>query len=179
MAILPIVKFGDPALRLQVTPVTKFDKELGKLVDSMVDTMYDAPGVGLAANQIGVIKSLFVMDTDDELEIFTNPKIISLSEETDVVEEGCLSLPEVVKVPVVRSKALTVEVQLLNGKKEIIEAEGLRARAIQHELDHLNGVMIIDRIPKEHRKDVMRQLKDSILSEDPGRVHIHSGRGIL
>ncbi len=152
MAILDIVTFPEPSLRLKSKPVTKFDTELQTLIDNMFETMRDAPGVGLAAPQIGESLRLVVVEySEDEDEnvrpkkyVLVNPDIIKSSEEMVTDIEGCLSLPGLAG-RVERHEAVTIKAKNRFGKPLKIEAEGWLARIFQHEIDHLDGVLYIDR----------------------------------
>jgi peptide deformylase len=159
--IRPILQLPDPVLRRVSTPVAKIDDQIKKLIDDMFETMYDAPGIGLAAVQIGVAKRVVTIDaTRGEEEknpmVFINPEIISASEEKDVKEEGCLSIAEYYE-EVERPIAVTVRYMDEKGKTKELEAEGLLARALQHEIDHLNGVLFIDHISKLKRDRVTKK----------------------
>lgn len=149
MSIRPIRIIGDPVLEGVCTPVTRFDDDLKALVQDLKDTMYAAPGVGLAANQIGVAMHVAVVDiTVGEQEgnfiILVNPRITA-QEGTQEEEEGCLSIPDVTE-KVVRPMKVTVEAQDENGHMRTLTGEGLQARAFCHEIDHLNGGFFIDRL---------------------------------
>jgi peptide deformylase len=159
--IRPILQLPDPVLRRVSTPVVKIDDEIKKLIKDMFETMYDAPGIGLAAVQIGVAKRVVTIDAtrgEDEKNpmVFINPEIISSSEDMDVKEEGCLSIAEFYE-EVERPTAVTVRYIDEKGKTKEIEAEGLLARALQHEIDHLNGVLFIDHISKLKRDRVTKK----------------------
>lgn len=149
MAILNIRKIGDPVLRSKAKEVEEVTDKTRDLLDNMAETMYDAPGIGLAAPQVGILQRVIVVDVEDDnglLELI-NPEIISVSEEKAIMEEGCLSIPEE-KGHVVRAKKVTVRGLNRNGKEVIIEAEDLLARALQHEIDHLDGVLFVDKMVK-------------------------------
>ena len=159
--IRPILQLPDPVLRRRSKPVGKIDDEIKKLIKDMFETMYDAPGVGLAAIQIGVAKRVVTIDAtrgDDEKDpmVFINPEIISSSDDADVKEEGCLSIAEFYE-EVERPSAVTVRYMDEKGKTHEIEADGLLARALQHEIDHLNGVLFIDHISKLKRDRVTKK----------------------
>ena len=159
--IRPILQLPDPVLRRVSTPVVKIDDEIKKLIKDMFETMYDAPGIGLAAVQIGVAKRVVTIDAtrgEDEKNpmVFINPEIVSSSEDMDVKEEGCLSIAEFYE-EVERPTAVTVRYMDEKGKTKEIEAEGLLARALQHEIDHLNGVLFIDHISKLKRDRVTKK----------------------
>lgn len=159
--IRPILQLPDPVLRKVSAPVEKIDAETKKLIADMFETMYDAPGVGLAAIQIGVPKRVVTIDAtrgDDEKDpmVFINPEIVKASEETDMKEEGCLSIVDFYE-EVERAAAVTVRYMDEKGAKKEIEAEGLLARALQHEIDHLNGVLFIDHLSKLKRDRVTKK----------------------
>lgn len=149
MSVLAIKKYPDEVLKKKALPVEKIDKALQRLIDDMIETMYDAPGIGLAAPQVGASIRLIVLDVnieDEESEpvVLINPEIT----ETDGLvesEEGCLSVPEC-QTKVKRAEKVTVKGLDRDAKEITIEADGLFARALQHEIDHLNGVLILDRI---------------------------------
>ncbi|HRF08613.1 MAG TPA: peptide deformylase [Xanthobacteraceae bacterium] len=159
--IRPIVQLPDPVLRKISSPVQKIDDEIRKLIEDMFETMYDAPGVGLAAVQLGVTKRVVTIDAtrgDEEKApmVFINPEIVSASEETDSKEEGCLSIAEFYE-EVERPSQVKVRYMDEKGKMREIEADGLLARALQHEIDHLNGVLFIDHISKLKRDRVTKK----------------------
>jgi peptide deformylase len=159
--IRPILQLPEPVLRRVSTPVAKIDDEIKRLIKDMFETMYDAPGIGLAAVQIGVPKRVVTIDaTRGEEEknpmVFINPEIVSSSDEKDVKEEGCLSIAEYYE-EVERPSAVTVRYIDEKGKTQEIEAEGLLARALQHEIDHLNGVLFIDHLSKLKRDRVTKK----------------------
>jgi peptide deformylase len=163
MAILPIVKLPDPVLRQKSAPVERVDDELRKLADAMLETMYDAPGVGLAAVQVGIPRRLIVLDTskDDDNPtplVLINPEILMLGSELKLHEEGCLSIPDV-QVEIERPSSLTVRYLDREGKQQEMAADGLLATAIQHELDHLDGKLIIDFLSRLKRDMVIRKFK--------------------
>ena len=159
MAIQPIRLFGDPVLRSRATEVVDFDKELRKLVEDLTDTMRDAPGAGLAAPQIGVGLRVFTWYVDGEVGHLVNPDL-DLSVETQDGPEGCLSLPDVV-YDCRRSLRVVAKGFDQHGEPVSIEGSELLARAIQHETDHLDGVLFIDRLDDEQRKAAMRQIRDA------------------
>ncbi|MCK6622976.1 MAG: peptide deformylase [Calditrichaceae bacterium] len=155
MAVLPIIKFGHPTLRKQADEISEFSEKLRELAENMVDTMRVNEGIGLAATQVNELKRLFVIDLeafDENLapQAYVNPKIIS-AEGNESLEEGCLSIPEV-RSEVDRSLKIEVEYQTLEGETVRETLEDLHARVFQHELDHLNGVLFIDRLPLLQRK---------------------------
>jgi peptide deformylase len=156
--MLEIYTLGEDVLRQKAEKVTQFDQELKELVDSMFKSMEASDGIGLAAPQVGVSKRLFVVDTriPGQRYIFINPQIIGSSEEQGIYEEGCLSIPGMF-APILRPDEITVQAQNLEGKNFILPATGLLARVIQHENDHLNGVLFIDRMGEEDRKDLVAE----------------------
>lgn len=143
MAIFDIRKAGDPVLKQKAEPVGKITKKLKELIDSMAQTMYAADGVGLAAPQVGVSRRIIVIDVGEGLIELVNPAIIA-SEGRECASEGCLSIPGVYG-DVERASRVTVEALDRNGKQVQLQAEGLLARALQHEIDHLEGVLFIER----------------------------------
>ena len=161
MAILTIRTLGDPILRSKSPPVTMFDEDLAQLAADMHETMRAAPGVGLAASQVGRLLRMFVYDSGDEGESgsLVNPEITWFSTETVEAEEGCLSLPGTY-YPVTRAVAVRVRAQDVTGAPVEKEAEGFLARIFQHEIDHLDGILFIDRLAPELRKEAMKALRD-------------------
>jgi peptide deformylase len=161
--------FGDPVLKSRATPVKEFDESLEHLAEDMLRVMREAEGVGLAANQIGRLKRIFVAAYREEEEgelqelAIVNPVIEERSETTEKDIEGCLSIPET-RVEVERSTAVTVSGQDPSGEPVRIEAEGLLARIFQHEIDHLDGVLILDRTDRESRKNAMREMRERMLA---------------
>lgn len=145
MAVLPIRRFGDPVLRQKAKRIAKVDKSIRRLVDDMIDTMHDAPGVGLAAPQIGVSLRLLVIEAvEGEVQVLVNPEIVKTRGER-IVDEGCLSLPGYIG-EVKRHVDVTVKAQNLDGKEIRLRANELLAQALEHEIDHLNGVLFVDRL---------------------------------
>lgn len=158
---MEILTHPNPALKQHAEDVADFgDRELKSLVTTMARAMYDAPGVGLAATQIGVLKRVLVYDVDEGLVALCNPRIVARSEETEPSEEGCLSLPGI-EVAIERHSSLTCEGVDIEGKPVKIEAAGLLARVIQHEIDHLDGVLIIDRASPEERRAAIRRYNEA------------------
>ncbi len=156
-----IIIIPDPVLREVCEPVAKVDDSVRALADDMLETMYEAPGIGLAASQIGILQRLFVLDVAKEDEpknpiVFINPKIVWSSEETSVYQEGCLSIPEYYE-DVERPARVKVQFQNREGSDQEMEADGLLATCIQHELDHLNGKLFIDYLSKLKRDRVMKK----------------------
>ncbi len=152
LALAQIRQWGDPALRLRAHEVESFDEDLKRLVERMGELMHDARGVGLAATQVGVLQRLFVFQfADDDVRAVVNPVITEISGDPESDEEGCLSL-QGVRVPVERRLKLRLEGKDENGEDVRLELEGVQARIVQHELDHLDGVLILDRTDPESRK---------------------------
>ena len=162
MAILPIRTFGDPVLRQKARAVERVTELHRGLVRNMLATMREAPGVGLAGPQVGVLERIFVWEVDERWGAVIDPEIESRSDETVVDEEGCLSLPGLV-APVERSVGVRVTGLDENGSPVALEAEGLLARVCQHEIDHLDGVLFIDRLPDHLRADALRTLRGQML----------------
>jgi peptide deformylase len=163
MAVRDILIIPDKTLRLVSEPVTRFDKELRTLVDDMLETMYAAPGIGLAAIQIGVARSVITMDLakkDDpkEPQVFINAEVTWSSDERSKYEEGCLSIPEYYE-EVERPARVKVKYADIEGKPHELEADGLLATCLQHEIDHTQGVLFIDYISKLKRDMVMKKFK--------------------
>jgi peptide deformylase len=161
MAVREIIKLPDKRLRLPSEPVKRVDAGVRKLVDEMFETMYDAPGIGLAAIQVGVAKRIVVMDLskkedDHKPQVFINPEITWQSEEKAKYEEGCLSIPEYYE-EVERPAEVKVKYLDLDGKSHEIEAKGLLATCLQHEIDHTNGILFIDHISKLKRDRITKK----------------------
>ena len=159
MAIQPIRLFGDPVLRSRATEVTTFDKELRKLVEDLTDTMLDAPGAGLAAPQIGVGLRVFTWNVDGQVGHLVNPTL-ELSEELQEGLEGCLSLPELT-YECRRAMSVVAQGFDMYGEPVTIHGSELLARALQHETDHLDGILFIDKLDTEARKAAMKQIRES------------------
>ena len=159
MTVQSIRLFGDPVLVTPASPVTDFDKELRNLVSDLTQTMQAAPGAGLAAPQIGVPLRVFVWDIDDELGHLVNP-ILDLSEEMQEGEEGCLSFPNL-SFDTPRAFRAVAKGFNMYGDPVVVEGTELLARCLQHETDHLNGVLFIDRMNSEQRKIAMKEIRES------------------
>jgi peptide deformylase len=161
-ALRVVRKFGDPVLRATAVPVVHFDEALELEAQRMGELMHDALGVGLAATQLGVLHRVLVYRayTDDPLMVLVNPELSWRSEELESAEEGCLSLPGV-HVEVERAASVRVRAQDVKGEQIEVEAEGLEARVIQHEMDHLDGILVLDRIARTARKEAMRAMRES------------------
>jgi peptide deformylase len=163
-ALAQIRQYPDAALKMPARPVDAFDDELVKLAGRMKQLMHDASGIGLAATQVGVLQRLFVFQHDDEGETaaIVNPEIVERSTETDVADEGCLSI-QGVTVPVERSVAVTVVGKDEHGADVRYELEDYVARCVQHEVDHLDGVLMIDRTTPEARREALAVLRPRIV----------------
>ena len=159
MAVKPIRLFGDPVLTTPAAEVTTFDKELRKLVKDLTDTMMDAPGAGLAAPQLGVSLRVFTYDVDDVIGHLINP-VLDLSEEMQEGDEGCLSVPN---LAFNTRRSMRVVAKGMNefGEPMLIEGSELLARCVQHETDHLDGIMFVDRLDAETRKEAMRAIREA------------------
>lgn len=160
-ALAQVVKFGDPVLKSKASPVTAFGPELRSEVERMTAIMRDGMGVGLAATQLGVLRRILVFQagSDSEPTGLVNPEIEWLSDEVVLAEEGCLSLPRVA-MDVERTLHARVVGHDVEGEPVTIEASGLEARVLQHEMDHLDGVLILDRAPRAQRKAALRALRE-------------------
>jgi peptide deformylase len=193
VAKLKIYTFPDLVLTKTAQPIARVEKQLHKLADDMLETMYDAPGIGLAANQVGILERVLVLDTEydyEEIEgedapvltnrkpeIIINPKIIH-REGSILFSEGCLSVPEF-SAEVKRAEKVKVEYQDINGLTQILSAEGLQAVAIQHEIDHLDGKLFIDRLAplkKELAKKRLRKERQEREEDDSLEALLHSRR---
>lgn len=162
MAVLRIRTFGDPVLRQRAREVEEVTDVHRKLVGDMIETMRDAPGVGLAGPQVGILERIFVWEVDDRHGAVFNPVIVERSDERMTDDEGCLSVPGLT-YPVERHSRVTVEGLDENGEPVRIEADDLLARVVQHETDHLDGVLFMDRLPDDLRKKAMRSLREKLL----------------
>jgi peptide deformylase len=161
-ALAQIRQYGDPALRLTAVDVTDYDDDLRRLVERMTGLMHDAQGVGLAATQVGILRRLFVFEPDEEgPRAVVNPTLTVVGDETEDDIEGCLSL-QGVRIPIERPVHVIVEGMDPHGHDVRYELEGYAARVAQHEFDHLNGVLIIDRADEEHRKEALGTLRPRI-----------------
>ena len=158
LALARIRQYGDSILRMKAREVETFDADLERLVERMTALMHEANGVGLAATQVGVLRRLFVFVDDDEDRVLINPTITESSTETETDDEGCLSLRDVL-VPVERPTKVTIEGLDLEGEPVRLELEPPSSRVVQHELDHLDGVLIIDRTDNESRRAALAKLR--------------------
>jgi peptide deformylase len=163
LALAQIRQYPDPVLRMEARPVEEFDEELLRLVERMRALMVDAVGVGLAATQVGVLRRLFVFSPgEDEVAAVVNPRIVRRSDETETDDEGCLSL-QGVTAPVERAVSVRLEGQDETGRDVSYELEGYPARTVQHELDHLDGVLIVDRTTPEARREALATLRPRVV----------------
>jgi peptide deformylase len=162
VALAQIRQYPDPVLRLRAQEVQDFDRDLEQLVERMMRLMQGARGVGLAANQVGVLRRVFVVQAaeDEEPRALVNPSIVERSDEIDEDDEGCLSMQGVL-VPVERPTRVRLEARDAEGNPVTLELEGLSARVAQHELDHLDGVLILDRTTPEGRRDALAVLRQT------------------
>ena len=158
MTLLTILEFPDPRLRTKAVPVTRFDAALARLAKDMLETMYAAPGIGLAASQVDQHIQMLVLDVSEEKNapmVIINPRIVA-SEGRETCQEGCLSVPGIF-ADVERAERIRIEAQDLDGKTFELEADGLLATCLQHEIDHLNGVLFIDHLSKLKRDRVIKK----------------------
>jgi peptide deformylase len=161
---LDIKTFGDPVLKTRAAPVENFDEALERLTEEMFDTMREKDGVGLAANQVGRLKRVLVASVEDEDFVIVNPVLTDRSDATERGQEGCLSIPGI-QVEVERPTAVTVTGQDASGEPLRIEATDMLARVMQHEVDHLDGVLILDRTDRASRKAAMREWREHLLAQ--------------
>jgi len=158
-ALAQIRQYPDPVLRMEAKPVEEFDGDLGRLVERMKALMVDASGVGLAGTQVGILRRVFVFQyEEDDLRALVNPRIVERADELEISDEGCLSMQGVL-VPVERPIAVTIEAQDEAGTDVRLELEELPARVAQHELDHLDGVLILDRTTPEGKREALARLR--------------------
>lgn len=159
VSVVPIRLFGDPVLRTPASEVVTFDKELRGLVKDLTDTMRDAPGVGLAAPQLGVSLRVFTYWVDDELGHLVNP-VLDLSDEQQDGEEGCLSVPDLM-FECKRARSVVAKGMNMHGEPITLEGSDLLARCVQHETDHLDGIVFIDRLDAQTRREAMKAIRES------------------
>ncbi len=171
-ALRQVRKLGDPVLRASALPVERFDADLKAEIERMGELMRDALGIGLAATQVGILHRVFVyrVNPEDAVTAVVNPVIEDPSEELEIAEEGCLSLPGV-HLDVERPAHVRLRGQDARGEELVVDAEGLEARVIQHELDHLDGILILDRVSRAERKEAMRALREAAQADahEPSR----------
>jgi peptide deformylase len=161
---LDIRTFGDPVLKTRAAAVETFDDSLARLTEDMLATMRENDGVGLAANQVGRLRRVLVASVEDEDYVIVNPILSDRSETTEKGQEGCLSIPGI-NVEVDRPTAVTVTGQDASGEPLRIEAQDMLARVLQHEVDHLDGVLILDRTDRQSRKAAMREWREQLLAQ--------------
>jgi peptide deformylase len=161
---LDLRTFGDPVLKTRAAPVETFDESLSRLAEEMLATMREREGVGLAANQVGRLKRILVAAVEDHEYVIVNPTIEETARSTEKDLEGCLSIPGI-QVEVERPTAVTVSGQDASGAPLHLEASELLARVLQHEVDHLDGVLILDRTDRQSRKDAMREMRERLLAQ--------------
>jgi peptide deformylase len=179
VSVQPIRLFGDPVLRTPATPVVDFDKELRRLVQDLTDTMLEAPGAGLAAPQIGVGLRVFTWNVEGEVGHLVNPSL-DLSEDTQDGEEGCLSIPGLT-FDCRRALSVVAKGFDMYGEPVVVEGSELLARAIQHETDHLDGILFVDRLDRETRKAAMRAIREAEWFGEPAptvKLSPHPTRGL-
>jgi len=162
VALAQVRQYGDPVLRMRADDVETFDEELARIAGRMVELMHDADGVGLAATQIGIVRRFFVCTLDGEDRVLVNPVVTPVGDDTEVDEEGCLSLGPV-RVRIERAVRVDVEARDATGEPVSLSLEGMDARVVQHELDHLDGVLLLDRADAESRRDALSQLRPRLV----------------
>lgn len=166
MSTFSVRLFGDPVLRQRSSEVEELDGDLARLASTMIDTMYEAVGLGLAAPQVGVLKRMYVYDVGEGPQVLINPQIVGSSGEW-TYEEGCLSLPGM-QFEIVRPKLVTVQGVDLDGDEVVFEGDELMGRLIQHEIDHLDGTMLIERLDPDRRKEALREWRQAQLAAEQG-----------
>ncbi len=166
LALAQLRQYGDPVLRMRAREVEEFDADLRRLAERMMHLMDEAVGLGLAANQVGVLQRIFIVRTGEDEEPFAvvNPVIVPRDDEVETEDEGCLSLPNVL-VPVERSVRVQLQARDLDGRELELDLEGLGARVVQHELDHLDGILMLDRTTKDARREALAVLRPRVVLE--------------
>ncbi len=162
VALAQIRQYGDPVLRMRAAEVEEADDELRRITERMVGLMHEAEGVGLAATQVGILRRFFVCTVEGEDRVLVNPVVTPVGKDTEVDQEGCLSLGPI-RVPVERAAKVKVDATDENGEPVSLELEGTDARVVQHELDHLDGTLIIDRTEPDARREALRQLRPRLV----------------
>ncbi|HET9287673.1 MAG TPA: peptide deformylase [Gaiella sp.] len=162
IALSQIRQYGDPVLRMRADVVESFDAELRKVSERMIGLMHDADGIGLAATQVGILRRMFVCTLDGEDHVLVNPVVTSVGDETEVDVEGCLSLGSV-RVPVERATRVSLAAQDIDGEPVALELEGLPARIVQHEADHLDGRLMLERSDAESRREALGRLRPRLV----------------
>ncbi len=161
VALAQIRQYGDPVLRMRAAEVEEADDELRRITERMIGLMHEAEGVGLAATQVGILRRFFVCTLEGEDRVLVNPVVTPVGKDTEVDQEGCLSLGPI-RVPVERAAKVKVDASDENGEPVSLELEGTDARVVQHELDHLDGVLMLERTDDESRKDALATLRRSL-----------------
>jgi len=161
-ALAQIRQYGDPVLRMRAGEVETFDDELARITARMIELMHDADGVGLAATQIGILRRFFVCTLDGEDRVLVNPVVTPEGDDTEVEDEGCLSLGTV-RVPIERALRVRVEARDAAGEPVSLTLEEMDARVVQHELDHLDGVLLLDRTDAESRREAIAQIRPRLV----------------
>ena len=162
IALSQIRQYGDPVLRMRADDVETFDDELARLGERMIALMHDADGIGLAATQVGIVRRLFACTLDGEDHVLVNPVVTPVGKETESDVEGCLSLGSV-RVPVERATRVHVEARVVTGEPVSLDLEGTAARVVQHELDHLDGTLMLDRTDPESRREALSRLRPRLV----------------
>ena len=162
VALAQVRQYGDPVLRMRAADVESFDEELARITGRMTELMHDADGVGLAATQIGILRRFFVCTLDGEDRVLVNPVVTPVGDETEADDEGCLSLGSI-RVPIERAVRVQVDARDAAGEPVSLSLEGIDARVVQHELDHLDGVLLLDRTEAESRRDALSQLRPRLV----------------
>ena len=162
VALAQIRQYGDPVLRMRAGEVETFDEELDRITARMIELMHDADGVGLAATQIGILRRFFVCTLDGEDRVLVNPVVTPEGSDTEVEDEGCLSLGTV-RVPIERALRVKVEARDAAGEPVSLTLEEMDARVVQHELDHLDGVLLLDRTDAESRREAIAQIRPRLV----------------
>jgi len=162
VALAQIRQYGDPVLRMRADDVEAFDEELARITGRMVELMHDADGVGLAATQIGIVRRFFVATLDGEDRVLVNPVVTPVGDETELDEEGCLSLGSI-RVPIERAVRVQVDARDAAGEPVALSLEGIDARVVQHELDHLDGGLLLYRTDAESRREALSQLRPRLV----------------
>jgi peptide deformylase len=162
VALAQIRQYGDPVLRMRAAEVEEADDELRRITERMIGLMHEAEGVGLAATQVGILRRFFVCTLEGEDRVLVNPVVTPVGKDTEVDQEGCLSLGPI-RVPVERAATVKVDATDENGEPVSLELEGTDARVVQHELDHLDGTLIIDRTEPDARREALRQLRPRLV----------------
>lgn len=163
IALAQVRQYPDPVLRMRAHEVEEFDDDLRQLAERMTALMVEAAGVGLAANQVGVLRRMFIFQptVEEDPRAMVNPEIVERSDETELDDEGCLSMQGVL-VPVERNLRVAIEARDLDGEEVRLELEGMSARVVQHELDHLDGTLIIDRTTPDGRREALAVLRQAV-----------------